>query len=65
MFQVYLPCNYRSMNIYRNCLEELENIICMYEDKGSLIIMGDYNTELGSERLTTYFNIDSRGTLLL
>lgn len=65
LFQVYLPCKNHSMNIYRNCLEDLENIICMYEDKGSLIIIGDYNTELASERLTTSFNIDSRGTLLL
>ncbi|WAQ93433.1 hypothetical protein MAR_005904 [Mya arenaria] len=48
VIQVYVPCKNHSMSVYNGYLEELENNECKYNDKGTLIILGDFNTELPS-----------------
>jgi hypothetical protein len=65
LLQIYMPCGNHPMHVYRNCLEEQENIICMYIDKGTLIVMGDYNTELKSDRITSTIPQSPRSAPLL
>jgi exonuclease III len=65
LLQIYTPCGNHPMHVNRNCLEELENIICMYIDKGTLIVMGYYNTELKSDRITSTIPQSPRSALLL
>ena len=64
LLQVYLPCKTHSMWTYKNCIEDLENIVCRYVDRGKLMIMGDYNTELPT-RYQRDGVLDNRGNILV
>jgi hypothetical protein len=64
LIQVYLPCKNHSMMSYSTYVEELENVICKFISKGTVIILGDFNTELPSVRSSDTV-IDSRGVKLL
>ena len=64
VFQVYFPCKNYSIATYKNCIDELETILCIYKSKGKLYLMGDYNTELAS-RNQPCFKLDSRGKMLV
>ncbi|WAR25770.1 hypothetical protein MAR_011474, partial [Mya arenaria] len=64
VIQVYVPCKNHPMSVYNGYLEELENIAFKYNDKGTLIILGDFNTELPSERCINTI-LGSRGAQLL
>ena len=46
LFQVYLPSRSHVLDVYKTCIEELENILSMYMCKGIVIIMGDMNAQI-------------------
>ena len=48
IFQVYLPSSNHSMSVYRDCCDDLRNILYCYADKGEIVIMGDINAHLSS-----------------
>ena len=61
--QTYLPCSNHSINLYKEYVDRLQNIVSLYSEKGTVIIMGDVNTHLSraghQERLNNrsmYFN---------
>ena len=58
LFQVYLPSRNHVLDVYKNCVEELENILSMYSDKGIVIIMGDMNAQIFPRAFAS--RIDSR-----
>ena len=58
LFQVYLPSRNHVLDVYKNCVEELENILSMYTDKGIVIIMGDMNAQIFPRTFAS--RIDSR-----
>ena len=45
-FQTYLPCGNHSIDLFRDCVDRLQNIISVYSEKGMVVIMGDINTHL-------------------
>ncbi|MEW8546461.1 MAG: reverse transcriptase domain-containing protein, partial [Candidatus Thiodiazotropha sp.] len=45
-FQTYLPCTNHSMDVYREYIDKLQNIISLYSERGMVVIMGDINTHL-------------------
>ena len=62
-FQVYLPCINHSIELYREYVDRLQNVISLYSEKGTVVIMGDVNTHVSrschQERpnnRSTYFN---------
>ena len=63
VFQIYLPCKTHSIWTYKNAIEDLENIICLYLGKGRLMVMGDFNTELPT-RNQSGGTLDGRGNIL-
>ena len=65
VFQVYIPCKNHIMAKYRLSIEEVENVLSIYREKGKLVIMGDFNTELPSRsEVADRFSFDTRGKLL-
>ena len=46
LLQVYMPSRNHALDVYRNMIEELDNILSMYMDKGTVIIMGDMNAQI-------------------
>ena len=47
-FQVYLPCSNHSIAVFRDYMDRLYNIIQIYSDKGTVVLMGDINAYLTS-----------------
>ena len=45
---VYLPCLDLGIDLYRDCLSELEKVISKSECMGPVIVAGDFNAHLGS-----------------
>ncbi|MEW8561249.1 MAG: hypothetical protein AB2541_04060 [Candidatus Thiodiazotropha sp.] len=45
-FQLYLPCVNHSIELYKEYLNRLQNIISIYSELGTVILMGDINTHL-------------------
>ena len=45
-FQTYLPCGNHSIDLFRDCVDRLQNVISVYSEKGMVVIMGDINTHL-------------------
>ena len=45
---VYLPCQDLGIDLYRNCLTELEQLVMESKRMGPTIVMGDFNAHLGS-----------------
>ena len=45
LLQVYMPSRNHALAVYKNMVEELDNILSMYMDKGTVIIMGDTNAQ--------------------
>jgi len=41
--QVYLPCTNHSISIYRECIDQIYDLLCCFSDKGIVILMGDFN----------------------
>ena len=46
IFQVYLPCKNYAGSKYRDYIEKLENIVSIYSTRGTVVIMGDMNSEI-------------------
>ena len=46
LFQVYLPCSNYQMASFYDYLDKLSNLLGSYSDKGTVIIMGDLNTNI-------------------
>ena len=44
---VYLPCQDLGIDLYRNCLTELEQLVVESKRMGPTVIMGDFNAHLG------------------
>ena len=47
---VYLPCQDLGIDLYRNCLTELEQLVMESKRMGPTIVMGDFNAHLGGPR---------------
>ena len=45
---VYLPCQDLGIDLYRNCLTELEQLVIESKRMGPTVVMGDFNAHLGS-----------------
>ena len=45
---VYLPTSSAPLNSYETCLCILEDIILQLQDRGTIIIAGDFNAHIGS-----------------
>ena len=46
LLQVYMPSRNHASDVYKNMIEELDNILSMYMDKGTVIIMGVMNAPI-------------------
>ena len=46
IFQVYLPCKNYPGSEYKNYIDKLENLVSIYSSRGTVIIMGDMNSEI-------------------
>ena len=62
-FQVYLPCVNHSIDVFREYIDRLQNLLSLYSEKGTVVIMGDFNTYLPDVNLrdrvdnrSLYFN---------
>ena len=44
---VYLPTANNSLNLYKECLQELENLIYALQTDGPVLVMGDFNAHIG------------------
>ncbi|XP_053388470.1 uncharacterized protein LOC128551599, partial [Mercenaria mercenaria] len=64
VFQTYLPCKNHRIAIFKNSLDDVENTLCQYKDKGKVLVMGDFNVELPA-RHELNFQPDNRGNLLI
>ena len=60
IFQVYLPCSNHSITDYRESIEKLNNYLSFYSVRGTVIIMGDFNANLNSDRHRGPFNARSK-----
>ena len=45
-FQTYLPCINHSIDLFREYIDRLQNIISLYPERATVVIMGDINTHL-------------------
>ena len=50
IFQIYLPSSGHSLSKYNEYIEKLSDIVQMYSDKGTLIILGDTNAHISSHK---------------
>ena len=46
LFQVYLPCTNHSIDMFKGYLDRLQNILSLYSEKGTVVLMGDFNAYL-------------------
>ena len=44
---VYLPSSNSPLNVYKTCLEELEDVIKQLYNRGTIIVLGDLNCHIG------------------
>lgn len=58
VFQVYLPCSNHPVVSYTDYLDKICNLINIYSEKGTVLIMGDFNANLMSSRF--HKSIDGR-----
>ncbi|MES9883123.1 MAG: reverse transcriptase family protein [Sedimenticola sp.] len=63
IFQVYLPCSNHPIHEFREYLASLHELLCIYKDKGVVVMMGDYNAHINGPMLTKC--LDNRGRDLL
>ena len=45
---VYLPCQDLGMDLYHTCLTELEELVMESKQMGPTMVLGDFNSHLGS-----------------
>ena len=45
-FQVYLPCSNHPISSYRDYIDRLRNIMSLYSEKGTVVLMGDMNVNM-------------------
>ena len=57
--QVYLPCSNHSIEVYREYMDKLQNILYLFSEKGIIIMMGDFNSHL--PEANSRGRIDNRG----
>ena len=48
LFQVYLPCSNHSSQTCRDYIERLADILSLYLEKGTVMVMGNFNANLSS-----------------
>ena len=46
IFQVYLPCSNPPIAKFREYIDKLGNLLGLYAEKGLVLIMGDFNTNM-------------------
>ena len=46
LFQVYLPCTNHPIDMFKEYLDRLQNILSLYSEKGTVVLMGDFNAYL-------------------
>ena len=49
VIQVYLPSANHSIKEFENCMFKLQDICSMYLDKGTLVVMGDFNAHINGQ----------------
>jgi hypothetical protein len=49
---------------FKNSLDDVDNVICRFIAKGTILVMGDYITEIPT-RQESSFHFDKRGNLLV
>ncbi|MES9884072.1 MAG: reverse transcriptase family protein [Sedimenticola sp.] len=59
IFQIYLPCSNHPISTYRDYLDSIHALVCMYKERGVVIMMGDYNAHLNGSCFIK--PLDSRG----
>ena len=47
-FQVYLPCSNHPISSYRDYIDRLRNIMSLYSEKGTVVLMGDMNVNMAT-----------------
>ena len=62
---VYFPSWNAAIHMYRECMEILEDIIHQLHDKGTLVILGDFNADIGDFGGPRSFDSTRRGRSLL
>ena len=63
IFQVYLPSANHSISRYKEYIDKLSDIAQIYSDKGVVVVMGDINAHISSNKFTK--SIDNRGKMFL
>ena len=63
IFQIYLPCSNHSVPIFQDYIDQLNNILNLYSGKGVVIIMGDLNANILSNKFSRNLNIRSQHLL--
>ncbi|XP_053383874.1 uncharacterized protein LOC128550036 [Mercenaria mercenaria] len=46
VFQVYPPCSNHSIDLYRDYIDKIEDLLSMYAEKGTVILVGDFNSDI-------------------
>ena len=63
---VYLPSSNQPIEIYRRCLDVLEDSLNQLDDADSLFVLGDFNTHIGGYGgPRSFLNVNDRGRLLI
>lgn len=63
---VYLPSNNSPLNVYKACLEELEDAINQLYNRGTIIVLGDFNCHIGMYGgLRSFSDLNERGKLFV
>ena len=60
VLQVYFPCSNYSIAEYRDVLDRLDNYINFYAERGTVIIMGDFNTNLISSKYHRRLTLEAK-----
>lgn len=66
IISVYLPSSNSSVNTYKMCLEELEDVINQLYNRGKIIVLGDLNCHIGMHGGSRSFSeLNERGKLFV
>ena len=47
VLSLYLPTTDSPLTLYKECLQELENVIFSLQTDGPVLVMGDFNAHIG------------------
>lgn len=62
---VYLPSSNLSIHVYKAYIEELEEVFCQLQNLGTVIVLGDFNSHIGTlGGPRSFVSVNERGKIL-